>query len=55
MKAKPKNIPKNLLKALNKHGLNYYIIDGELYIDGRQTLQVIKLCDKEKLPRHICS
>lgn len=47
-------IPRSVLEALNRHGIGYYIVDGELYLDGRQTARVLRLCDEGELPRYIC-
>ena len=47
-------VPKSVIEALNKHGINYWIINGELYLDGSQTGKVLKLCDKGMLPKYIC-
>lgn len=47
-------VPRSVLRALRRHGISYYIIDGELYLDGRQTAKVLRLCDEGKLPCYIC-
>ncbi len=48
------SVPKSVIEALNRHGIRYFIIDGELYLDGRQTAKVLRLCDEGKLPKYIC-
>ena len=51
---KREGAPKSLLTILERHGIRYYIIDGELYLDGRQTERILTLCDEGKLPKEIC-
>ena len=47
-------VSKNALEALKRHGIRYEIYKGELFIDGRDTLKVLRLCREGKLPREIC-
>jgi len=48
------SVPKGVIEALNRYGINYWIIDGELYLDGRQTVKIIRLCDEGRLPKYVC-
>ena len=52
--AQTASIPKSVIEVLNRYGIRYFIINGELYLDGRQTAKVLRLCDEGKLPRYIC-
>ena len=47
-------VPAAVLEALDRYGIRYRIIDRELYLDGRDTARVLRLCDEDKLPRYIC-
>jgi len=53
-KARAEGIPKAWLEALERHGIRYKVVDGEVYIDGRDWRRYNRLCDEGKLPGSLC-
>ncbi len=42
------------IRALERHGIRYKVLEGEVYIDGRDWRKYNRLCDEGKLPRALC-
>jgi hypothetical protein len=42
------------LRELERHGVEYRVVDGELFIDGRDWRRYNRLCDEGKLHREVC-
>ena len=53
-KARVEGVPKAWIEALDKHGIRYRVVGGEIFIDGRDWRRYNRLCDEGELPRALC-
>ena len=53
-RARAEGVPKAWIEALGKHDIRYRVVDGEIFIDGRDWRRYNRLCDEGKLPRDLC-